>query len=114
MFVFHRFFTVDAVGRNGKLALMWTNKKDVEVFSYSLHHINAWVEDTKANSNWIITIFYGKAETKLRQKSWHLLKEIQPLDQLPWMVLKDFNEILFHYEKFGDKPKSERLMQNFC
>lgn len=66
-----------------------------------------------ANSLWFLTGFYGEPKMKLKKNSWHLLYEICPPDYLPWMVLRDFNEIFFHYEKFGGKPICERLIQNF-
>jgi hypothetical protein len=33
--------------------------------------------------------------------------------QRPWLVLGDFNEILFNYEKEGGRPRSQQAMQDF-
>jgi hypothetical protein len=33
--------------------------------------------------------------------------------QIPWLVLGDFNEILFNYEKEGGRPRAQQAMQAF-
>lgn len=42
-----------------------------------------------------------------------MLKELKPTNHLPWMVIGDFNEVLFSHKKEGGKPRSEHLMTTF-
>lgn len=42
-----------------------------------------------------------------------LFKRIETLDNIPWIVMEDFNEILYHHEKWDEKEQSENLMTNF-
>lgn len=42
-----------------------------------------------------------------RQKTWDLLKELRSLNQSPWMVIGDFNEVLYHHEKWGEPDTRE-------
>lgn len=42
-----------------------------------------------------------------------LLASLKPSDKFSWMVIGDFNEIMFHYEKRGGLQKRETFMSNF-
>lgn len=83
--------------------MMWKTKDQVEVVNYSQKHILIWVKDITVNANWLLTEFYGEPKTSKRQKTRSLLKELKPINQSPWMVIGDFNEILFPYEKVGER-----------
>lgn len=103
----------DPIGRRGDLVLMWRNLDDMEILNFSQNHILAWVKSGKGNDRWFFTGFYGELETNRRMRTWNLIKSIRPPESVPWMVVGDFNKILFHYEKSEGRSRSEGLMSNF-
>lgn len=104
---------VDPIGRNGGLALLWRNPNDLEILNFSHNHILAWVRSERGNDRWLFTGFYGEPETNRRMRTWNLLRSVRPLESVSWMVVRDFNEILFYFEKFEGRSRSEVLMSNF-
>ena len=64
-------------------------------------HINVVVRESPSSMPWRATGFYGHLETSKRYISWHFLDTLSTQCNLPWVVLGDFNEILFSNEKLG-------------
>jgi exonuclease III len=62
-------FVVDPVGKNGCLALLWKEVKELEIQNYSRRHINAIVTDTTTGVQWKLTRFYGHPEWNKRKES---------------------------------------------
>lgn len=52
----------------------------------------------------------GHQQTKL---VWELLKELKSQDNIPWVVMGDLNEIIFHNEKWGGKDHNEKQIARF-
>ncbi|XP_030970584.1 uncharacterized protein LOC115990959 [Quercus lobata] len=100
-------------GRSGGLALLWTRETDLEIKSFSNHHIDAVITEENSNFKWRFTGFYGHPQTHLRQKSWDLLDFLQGQSQLPWFCFGDFNEILSMEEKTGGAIRSQGQMDKF-
>lgn len=67
------------------------------------------MEDLEVKAKWLLTGFYGEAETSKRCHTWQLLSD---LCKLHWLVVGDFKEILFFHEK-GGRQRFERQMCHF-
>lgn len=104
---------VNLIGRKGGLALLWRNPNVVEVFNFSQNHISAWVTTSLGNGKWLFTGFYGEPETLRRSGLWNLLRSFRPSHLVPWLVIRDFNEILYYTEKVRGRQRNESLMCNF-
>ncbi|XP_073152537.1 uncharacterized protein [Henckelia pumila] len=66
---------------------------------------------------WRFTGFYGNPEASFHSSSWELLRRIygiHELQQLPWLVGGDFNEILFESEKMGGLVRPLPQMKDFA
>lgn len=48
-----------------------------------------------------------------REDSWAVLKNIYKDEDFPWFVCRDFNEIMYGFEKKGGLPRDERRMEMF-
>ena len=60
---------VPSKGCSGGLALLWSKEVNLEIQSYSPHHIDAIISKQQNNNTWRFTRFYGHPETHLRKES---------------------------------------------
>lgn len=81
--------------------LLWRNQSEVEILNFLKNHISAWVNNASVLVQWLFTGFYGEPKTSLRMRTWNLLRNIKPNDPVPWMMIEDFNKILYHSKKVG-------------
>ena len=104
---------VPSVGRSGGLALLWSREINLDIMSYSNHHIDATISELSDAFKWRCTGFYGYSETHLRNESWNLLSFLNNQFSLPWFCCGDFNEILSVNEKLGGTLRSQHQMEGF-
>ncbi|GMI75496.1 hypothetical protein like AT4G29090 [Hibiscus trionum] len=102
---------VDAVGSRGGLSLGWKHDIDVTLLSFSGSHIDAIIKEDEAQ--WRFTGFYGNPVEHKRSESWSLLRQLESHQNLPWLVVGDFNEITYSFEKKGGRLRHERNMAGF-
>ncbi|KAK9750299.1 hypothetical protein RND81_02G185500 [Saponaria officinalis] len=104
----------DSIGRKAGVAIIWRRGLRVKHISSSAHHVDVEVKGLFSENVWRLTGFYGWAERDEKELSWKLLKDIKPLSTLPWMVIGDFNQILFETEKReAYVPRAQREMDDF-
>ncbi|KAH1084030.1 hypothetical protein J1N35_023791 [Gossypium stocksii] len=87
---------IGAMGTRGGLSLGWKGNSLVYLRSFSSFHIDVDIRDNECGDFWRLTGFYGNSEEKNRRKSWELLRQLSHDQAIPWVVLRDFNEILEH------------------
>lgn len=92
---------------------MWKEDVDVKIQDYSWWLINAWVVEEDTKQNWLFTGFYGHPDTSKRRLSSNLFGRLNPLDQVSWCVVGDFNEVLAQSKKLGEKKRGENQMCKF-
>jgi hypothetical protein len=56
---------------------------------------------------------YGEACTHDRHRMWELIKRIKPCQQAPWMMIGDFNEVMWFFEHFANRPRPAKQMLDF-
>ncbi|XP_019170442.1 PREDICTED: uncharacterized protein LOC109166013 [Ipomoea nil] len=62
---------------------------------------------------WRMTCYYGYPQRHRRTEAWDFIKSLAPQSDLPWIMIWDFNDLLFHYEKRGGNPHPDRLLRGF-
>ncbi|PPS08710.1 hypothetical protein GOBAR_AA11934 [Gossypium barbadense] len=77
--------TVNSEGRSGGLALMWKERTNFSIQSYSKHHIDSVVK-VENNKNMCVTGFYGHANPNLRNSSWDILRRVGDSVREDWVV----------------------------
>ncbi|GMI67799.1 hypothetical protein HRI_000449200 [Hibiscus trionum] len=90
---------VSSIGRSGGLVLGWKANCTVSLRSFSARHIDFFLDDDSDGFHWHCTGFYGAPEESNRLASWNLLRSLNDCLEIPWMVIGDFNEILYVFEK---------------
>ncbi|XP_019175848.1 PREDICTED: uncharacterized protein LOC109171174 [Ipomoea nil] len=60
-----------------------------------------------------MTCYYGFPERNRRREAWDLIKFLSSQSDLPWLMIGDFDELLFQYEKRGGNPHPNYLLRGF-
>lgn len=107
---FKNVFIVDRQGIGGGLALLWKDDVDLNIRNFSNYHIDAWLEGPLQTR---MTLFYGSPHAPLRKFSWNLLRTLADMPANPWIVMGDFNEVCFSWERKSNRLKGEWQMKNF-
>ncbi|KAL9690120.1 hypothetical protein QQ045_010515 [Rhodiola kirilowii] len=103
-------FVVESWGRSRGFGLWWKDDDGVTIRSYSDLHIDAVLERSRS---FRFTLFYGHAVTSKREETWDLLRRLKEQSGKPWIVVGDFNEVLFGWEVNGRTIRGEWQMRKF-
>ncbi|XP_074301071.1 uncharacterized protein LOC141632422 [Silene latifolia] len=95
------------------LVILWRDGVEVEVVSSIAHYIDVIIRGLFEISEWRLTRLYGWAQNEDKWRTWQLMRELKSLLFLPWVVIGDFNQILFEHEKRGGAPRDQRSMDEF-
>lgn len=106
-------FVVDCVGRIRGLAMFWKQEVNAKLFSYSNSHISWIITKEVGTQKWMLYGFYVNPVVEKRKESWQLLRMLKPMEQMAWLCIWDFNEILTNDEKFGDANRPFSQMERF-
>ncbi|XP_019166597.1 PREDICTED: uncharacterized protein LOC109162331 [Ipomoea nil] len=109
---FDGMFYVDISGLSGGLALLWRRNNTASLLSFSKTHIDIEVT-IPGFPNWRMTCYYGFPERNRRNESWELLRSLASRSDLPWVVMGDFNDLLYQHEKRGGNPHLSSLLRGF-
>ncbi|GMI81726.1 hypothetical protein HRI_001841900 [Hibiscus trionum] len=104
---------VSSNGRSGGLSLAWKRDCKVSLRSFSDSHIDVLFDEDNDGVSWRCTGFYGAPQEQNRRQSWNLLRLLNDSPSIPWLVIGDFNELLFSHEKRGGRLRSARQMDDF-
>lgn len=103
---------VNSVGNSDGLGLWWRDQ-NVDLISYSSHHISITVEDYRGDCKWKAHGIYGWPERTNKYKTWELMNSLAQGYHGPYVVFGDFNEILRGIEKEGGTPRCDKDMDAF-
>ena len=70
-------------GRRGGLALLWSRDINLEIKSFSDHHIDAVITESSNGFVWRFIGFYGHSKTHLREEPWKLLSLLNSRFNIP-------------------------------
>lgn len=100
-------------GLCGGLALLWKHDTMVPVQNISHWFIDADVFCATTELCWRLTGFYGHLETNKHEKTWNILESLSRSSHLPWLFVRDFNEISSHSIESWRLPTLTRQMDRF-
>jgi hypothetical protein len=62
---------------------------------------------------WRVTGIYGEPRWQDKFKTWEKIRELNQNNTLPWIIIGDFNEILYSHEKEGGNIRPQAFMDAF-
>ena len=62
-----------------------------------------------SNISWLLSAIYASPRLAERRILWDNLKTVAHLHNLPWLMIRDFNEVLCDDDKFGELEQSFRI-----
>lgn len=71
------------------------------------------IEEKNDGFCWRFTVFCGSPIEQQRKESWNLIKRLHEGNSLPWIMLEDFNELMFPFKKKGGRTMEEKHMAAF-
>lgn len=77
----------------------------VKLESFSRYHIDVHIK-TEDLREWRFMGLYGNPEASNRSSTWNLIRTLNSIEQMPWLLGGDFNEVLHLHEKRGGRPRS--------
>ena len=102
----------DIIGFAGGIWLLWrTNLVHVEVLAAIEQEIHAIIRVRSQSLSWIISAIYASPRFAERCLLWENLKLIASLQDLPWALMGDFNEVLSEEEKARGNPICQRRVR---
>ncbi|XP_019157158.1 PREDICTED: uncharacterized protein LOC109153730 [Ipomoea nil] len=94
------------------MALFWRKNNSASLLGYSKNHVDVEVR-AQNGKQWRMTCFHGHLDHSRTWESWGLLESLKAKSLLPWVVIGDFNNLLFQYEKRGGNPYPNHLLRGF-
>lgn len=79
---------------------------------YQNNHIDIEVKVGDAQP-WRLTGIYGEPNKNLRRRTWDILSKLARYSNLPWCVIRDWNNILIQSEKKGGVVYPQVLIDGF-
>lgn len=86
---------------------------EIDLLSFSNNHIDLKLKEVIENKLWRFIGFYGYSEENKKTLSWNLMSLLKTHNNLPWLCVGDFNEILLDTEKKGSVDRRSHVVQNF-
>ena len=109
---YNKSYAVSSSRRSGGLGIFWNDEIRLEVVGYSRYHIDV-VMDELVDSKTRVTFVYGEAQVNERYKTWDMLRGIVRANDMPWLVLGDFNEVIQVHEHDGVGQRNQARMEAF-
>lgn len=91
---FQHMFIEQLIGIAGGLVLMWNENVDVKINSSSKEHMDVESKDPSSGHIMRVTFMHASTNFKERLLLWQKVRDIHSINQLPWLCMVDFNEIL--------------------
>lgn len=109
---FEGLLVIDCQGQSGGLALIWRNKKEISLRSFSKNHIDVEVS-VQGWRRFRLTGLYGEPNRAKRRETWDLIQFLARDNILPWCLIGDMNNVLSQVDKKGGGRYPSWLIRGF-
>lgn len=107
---FDQMIVHESDGRSGGLLLLWKEEINIHRQGVTKNYIDVIIEE---GVGWRFTGIYGEPEWNQKGRTWNAIRSIKGDLTVPWLLMGDFNEILYNSEKQGGRPRTQRQLQAF-
>lgn len=102
---FQRTIHTDTTGFARGLWLLWDlDRVEISNLASTKQEIHVLVKVRSSNCNWIFSMIYASPRFRERCFLWNNLSLVANAHNLPWVMARDFNELLSLDDKFGGRP----------
>ena len=93
---------------------LWdSTQAEVSELASTKQEIHVIVKDISFNISWLLSAIYASPRLAERRLLWDNLSKVAELHALPWIIARDFNEVLIGDDKFGGRPVNISRAINF-
>ena len=85
----------------------------MEILTHSDHSLHALVKVNSPPLTFLLTIVYASPNFAKRKVFWNYLENLASIICLPWVLLGDFNDMIFKDEKMGGLPLNKTRIAAF-
>ena len=97
--------TTDLIGYAGGIWLPWQKQMvDMDVLTTTEQEIHVVVKVINTPTSWLLSSICGSPRFEKRKVLWDNLCYVFVLHNLPWAIVRDFNDVLNGLEKLGGNP----------
>ena len=82
------------------MVLFWNSLVNLKVEGSHKYYIDATIDKNTSNQ-WCFIGFYSEPETTKKSETWNKLRLLNSDPIIPWLCVRDFNEITKQDEKLG-------------
>ena len=97
---FENKWVVSSNNRGGGLVLFWKASVNLTMEGSSKYYIDSYIDKNTENAL-RFTGFYGGPEMAKRWEAWNDLCSLINHSEIPWICVRDFNEVTKQCEKLG-------------
>jgi hypothetical protein len=98
--------------RSGGVILLWRSGINIQLRASSPNYFDVIVQESD-DKIWRLTGIYGEPRWEDKYKTWDRVRDLHARSNLPWVLIGDFNEILYSNEKEGGNARPQNYMQAF-
>ncbi|XP_019167808.1 PREDICTED: uncharacterized protein LOC109163513 [Ipomoea nil] len=106
-------FCVDAVGHSGGLAMLWSSIVQLQIITYSSNHIDTTISLDVDTPTLRFTGYYGYPEGHRQREAWRMLRQLAGESLLPWVIMGDYNDLMYQADKRGHAPHPPWQINSF-
>ncbi|GLT47333.1 hypothetical protein SLA2020_210380 [Shorea laevis] len=101
---------VDPQGYLGGLALWWTAKVNISIFSSDKKMIDGCCSEASFSSTWHFSFVYGEPNIQPRSTMWNRILNLRRPEFIPWLIISDLNLVGDSRDKKGKRspPQIDR------
>jgi hypothetical protein len=79
----------------------------VDLLESDERYIDVPIREDPLSDPWRATFVYGEPRVEDRHRMWEILQRIKTRSDDPWIVIGDFNEVMWQYEHFSETKRGK-------